>query len=131
MHRIREDDLATIDYIELPARQLPETKAFYSNAFGWQWIDYGPTYAGTTGVAPEIGLNAKALTGRLQPLGSGDSIGPFVLFSSDDLEAVRIRILEAGGVIVSEPYAFPGGRRLHFQDPSGNVLGVYQGESST
>lgn len=30
-----------------------------------------------------------------------------------------------GGEIVNEPYEFPGGRRFHFLDPSGNELGVW------
>jgi predicted enzyme related to lactoylglutathione lyase len=123
--------LTVIDYIELPARRLSETKEFYSAVFGWDWIDYGPTYAATEGNSPEVALNGLATTGRLQPLGSENSFGPFVLFSTDDLEALRARILDAGGAMVSEPYAFPGGRRLHFQDPSGNVLGAYQETSST
>jgi len=123
--------LAVIDYIELPATRLLETKAFYSSAFGWEWIDYGPTYAGTTGVAPDVGLNGLATTSPVQELSAEDSIGPFILFSTDDLELTRTRILEAGGSIVSEPYDFPGGRRLHFQEPSGNVLGLYQETSAT
>ena len=30
------------------------------------------------------------------------------------------------GEVVSPPYGYPGGRRFHFRDPSGNVLGVYR-----
>ena len=31
----------------------------------------------------------------------------------------------AGGQIIQGPYEFPGGRRVHFTDPSGNELGVW------
>ncbi|MFB7886733.1 hypothetical protein ACWFQT_06675 [Cellulosimicrobium cellulans] len=31
----------------------------------------------------------------------------------------------AGGQVVEGPYEFPGGRRFHFLDPSGNELGVW------
>jgi predicted enzyme related to lactoylglutathione lyase len=31
----------------------------------------------------------------------------------------------AGGVVVQGPYPFPGGRRFHFTDPSGNELAVW------
>lgn len=34
-------------------------------------------------------------------------------------------VTAAGGSVVRGPYAFPGGRRFHFADPSGNELGVY------
>ena len=32
---------------------------------------------------------------------------------------------EAGGHITQEPFEFPGGRRFHFKDPSGNELAVW------
>jgi uncharacterized protein len=38
------------------------------------------------------------------------------------LEAVE----RAGGEVVEGPFDYPGGRRFHFRDPSGNVLGVFQ-----
>ncbi len=34
-----------IDYVEFPATELPATKQFYQTAFGWSFIDYGPSYA--------------------------------------------------------------------------------------
>ncbi|KJQ54811.1 VOC family protein [Microbacterium sp. SA39] len=34
-------------------------------------------------------------------------------------------IAAAGGTILQLPYEFPGGRRLHFADPSGNELGAW------
>jgi predicted enzyme related to lactoylglutathione lyase len=37
---MRED--GKIDYIEWPAGDLPATKAFYTAAFGWSFVDYGP-----------------------------------------------------------------------------------------
>lgn len=123
--------MSVIDYIELPAPLLRETQSFYSSAFAWDWVDYGPTCAATEGNSPDVGLNGLATAGPTHEIGSENSIGPFVLFSTDDLEAIHNRILEAGGTILSEPYDFPGGRRLEFQDPSGNVLGAYQETSPT
>jgi predicted enzyme related to lactoylglutathione lyase len=34
-------------------------------------------------------------------------------------------VAAAGGRITNGPYDFPGGRRFHFTDPSGNELGVW------
>lgn len=48
-----------------------------------------------------------------------------MLLYSDDLDATATAITRAGGTVVRGPYAFPGGRRLHFTDPSGNELGVW------
>ena len=36
----------------------------------------------------------------------------------------------AGGVITRPIFAFPGGRRFHFRDPSGNELAAVKGEDS-
>lgn len=43
-----------------------------------------------------------------------------MILSSNDLDATR-----AKDTISTEPYAFPGGRRFHFRDPSGNELAVW------
>lgn len=51
--------------------------------------------------------------------------GPLVLLWSDDLDASVAAVEGAGGRLTEGPYEFPGGRRFHFADPSGNVLGVW------
>ena len=33
-----------INYVELPAKDLPATKAFFQSVFGWSFVDYGPDY---------------------------------------------------------------------------------------
>ena len=34
----------TIDYVEFHADNLPATRQFYSQVFGWEFEDYGPDY---------------------------------------------------------------------------------------
>ncbi|WP_221313368.1 VOC family protein [Granulicella aggregans] len=36
------------------------------------------------------------------------------------------RVQEAGGTITMPIFAYPGGQRFHFMDPSGNELAVMQ-----
>ncbi|MFW2381589.1 MAG: VOC family protein [Acidimicrobiales bacterium] len=115
-----------IDYIELPCTDLSLTKTFYTAAFGWEWVEYGPTYAASTSTGLEVALNAAARVGPAHGPGEENAIGPLVLFQTDDLGSVEASVRSAGGDIVSPPYGYPGGRRFHFADPSGNVLGVYQ-----
>ena len=108
-----------LDYIELRVTDLAGTRRFYETAFGWQFNDYGPAYAGIRapdGEGEVGGLNATA------PPTPG---GPLVLLFSDDLDATAAAVREAGGEVVEGPYEFPGGRRFHFADPSGNELGVW------
>ena len=107
-----------IDYVELTVTDLAASKAFYASAFGWGFTDYGSAYAGIQG--PD-----GSEVGGLNPSGEPRPGGPLVLLYSDDLDATASAVEEAGGRILQGPYAFPGGRRFHFADPSGNELGVW------
>ena len=44
---------------------------------------------------------------------------------SDSLEETLQRVEQAGGSIVKPIFSFPGGRRFHFVEPSGNELAVW------
>jgi uncharacterized protein len=121
----------TINYIELPGGQLEQTKAFYTAVFGWEWVDYGPTYAASTVDGINIGLNAGATAGPQHEPDAENAIGPLVLFETSDIEATQTGVHDGGGAILSSIYRYPGGRRFHFRDPSWNVLGVYQSDPAS
>ena len=104
-----------IYYVEFPGGDLIATKRFYEGAFGWSFTDYGPSYAAfDEGI--DGGFNADAAEQNPKPL---------VILYADDLEAMEAKVRAAGGEIVRPPYDFPGGRRFHFRDPSGNELAVW------
>ena len=109
----------TIDYIELNVSDLPATRSFYEAAFGWQFNDYGPEYAGIRAA------DGEGEVGGLNATGTPSPGGPLVMLYSDDLDASVSAVEKAGGAITNGPYEFPGGRRFHFSDPSGNELGVW------
>jgi uncharacterized protein len=110
-----------IDYVELTVTDLAAAKRFYAEAFGWEFNDYGPQYAGIRDGSgesvPEVGGLAAGTEVRAG--------GPLVLLYSADLDRTLAAVTSAGGRVVNGPYEFPGGRRFHFQDPSGNELGVW------
>lgn len=54
--------------------------------------------------------------------------GPLVVIYATDLAAMQRAVERAGGQIVRPVFAFPGGRRFHFSDPSGNVLAIWSEE---
>jgi predicted enzyme related to lactoylglutathione lyase len=111
-------DHHAIDYVEIAASDVAAAKRFYAQAFGWTFSDYGPDYAGIRARDDrEVGglcRSERVIAG-----------GPLVVLYSDDLDATLASVREAGGRIVKEPFDFPGGRRFHFADPSGNELGVW------
>ena len=121
MHSSAEPRHHALDYVELTVTDLEETKRFYAAAFGWGFNDYGPAYAGIRARADE----ARPEVGGLTPQGQVRAGGPFVLLYSEDLDASVEAVTAAGGRVLRGPYAFPGGRRFHFADPSGNELGVW------
>ncbi|MFS0698850.1 VOC family protein [Cellulomonas sp. 179-A 4D5 NHS] len=118
-HRIHH----SIDYVELPATDLTAARAFYGAAFGWQFTAYGDGYAGIRTAAEDGSDEAGGIT--LAEASAVTRGGPFVLLYSADLDATLDAVTRAGGTVVEGPYAFPGGRRFHFLDPSGNELGVW------
>ncbi|VAV87643.1 Glyoxalase family protein [hydrothermal vent metagenome] len=107
-----------INYIELPCDDMAASKAFYTAAFGWDYVDYGPTYAAFAGAGIDGGLDANS---DRKP--SKD--GALVILYAKDLEAVQTSVEQAGGKITVAIFAFPGGRRFHFTDPNGNELAVW------
>ena len=113
----------TIDYVELPVADLAAARDFYGTAFGWQFTAYGDGYAGIRTTAEDGSDEAGGLT-----LAESSAItrgGPFVLLYTADLDATLDAVTRAGDTVVEGPYAFPGGRRFHFLDPSGNELGAW------
>lgn len=108
----------TIDYIEFNVRDLAVAKRFYASAFGWKFTDYGPSYAG-------IQRAGGGEVGGLAQTDQARTTGPLVILYSDDLDRTVKAVQTAGGKIFKDPYTFPGGRRFHFTDPSGNELAVW------
>lgn len=105
-----------IDYIELGATDLPALKKFYSTTFGWTFTDYGPEYAefGNAGVTGGLTTQTVPQVG-----------GALVILYHDNLEEIQNVVEQNGGTITQPIFSFPGGRRFHFTDPSGNELAVW------
>lgn len=112
-------DHEKIDYLEYPARDLAATKTFFSNTFGWQFEDYGPNYTAFDNQGVMGGFYKADLFSR------SDSGAALTVFYSNDLEATQAKIADNGGTIVKPIFSFPGGRRFHFTEPSGNEFAVW------
>lgn len=108
-----------INYIELPATDIAGTKQFFTTAFGWEFTDYGPEYAAIVNAGVDGGFYKSSLRATTE---TGSAL--VVLYSSN-LESALARVEEAGGNIVKPIFSFPGGRRFHFTDPSGNEFAVW------
>lgn len=103
-----------IDYLEMAASSgtMDSVKAFYSRAFGWSFVDYGPGYAAFD----------EGLEGGFQ---SETAAKPLPVLYSENIEETAEMVADAGGMIIQPIFSFPGGRRFHFTDPAGNELAVW------
>jgi uncharacterized protein len=108
-----------INYVEFPARNLSATKAFFEAAFGWSFVDYGPAYTSFSGE----GLNGGFYQADLAA--STDKGSALIVFYSARLENTLAKVESAGGRIIKPIFPFPGGRRFHFAEPSGNEFAVW------
>lgn len=108
-----------INYVEFPARDLRATKKFFEQVFGWSFVDYGPEYAAFS----DQGLDGGFFKSGLQS--TTDRGAALIVFYSRELESTLAKVERAGGVIVKPIFPFPGGRRFHFAEPSGNEFAVW------
>ena len=108
-----------INYVEFPARNLEATKAFFSKSFGWLFQDYGPEYTSFSNAGIAGGFFKAELSAKT------DNGSALIVLYSTDLEGTFTKVMDAGGAIVKEIFSFPGGRRFHFTEPSGNEFAVW------
>jgi len=105
--------MARLNYVELPVRDVGTARSFYERAFGWSMTEFGPTYAATTTGDTDVGLQGDATEATRAPL---------PVIEVEDLEQALDSVMLAGGMIVRPIFAFPGGRRFQFLDPSANEI---------
>ncbi len=108
-----------INYIEFPAKNLAATKAFFEKVFSWQFVDYGPEYTAFSDQGLDGGFYQSDLNASV------DNGSALVVFYSSNLEETLAKVESAGGKIIKPIFSFPGGRRFHFAEPSGNELAVW------
>ena len=116
-----------IDYIEFTVADVAVAKDFYTAAFGFT-LECTPSTDGP-GYAAIVGDGGR----EVGALDQGDTMpgGPLVILYGEDLDAIEKAVVDAGGTIKDPQFDFPGGRRFHFTDPSGNMLGVWREASAS
>jgi len=108
-----------INYVEFPAKDIDATKSFFKTVFGWRFKDYGPDYTSFDNQGLDGGFYKSDLHS------SRNEGGALLVLYSRDLESTQQEVERAGGEISTPIFSFPGGRRFHFIEPSGNELAVW------
>lgn len=112
-------DHEKINYVEFPANDLNKTKRFFEDAFGWIFQDFGSEYISFSNEGVDGGF-FKAEASSKQNNG-----GALVVFFSENIEKTKAKVESCGGVITQNIFEFPGGKRFHFEEPSGNEFAVW------
>jgi len=107
-------------HVEIPAANVPAAGKFYQELLGWKiqhddTLNYSMWEAGdgSGGGFPEVSKDAPA--GHV-----------LVYIHSDDIEADLKQVQKLGGTVVQPKTEIPNiGWFGMFQDPTGNVLGLY------
>lgn len=108
-----------VNYLEIPTKDISLCKIFFKKVFNWEFVDYGEEYTcftngGIDGGFYKSDLNVQVSNGS-----------PLIVLYSKDLEAIKESVIKEGGKIIQDIYSFPGGRRFHFIDPTGNEYAVW------
>lgn len=109
----------TINYLEIPVRNIAATKDFFANLFGWKFVDYGPEYSCFLGAGIDGGFYQS------ENNGFRSETGPLIVFYCYDIDEVKDKVVELSGTIVKDTYSFPGGRRFHFTDMNNNEYAIW------
>ncbi len=107
------DAQTRLTFLEFSSPEPEKTQAFFADAFGWEFIDYGDDYKDIQGA----GIAGGIARGDLRP--------PLAVLQTDDLEAMLETVRAAGAEITREIFSFPGGRRFQFREPGGNEMAVW------
>jgi predicted enzyme related to lactoylglutathione lyase len=108
-----------IHYLEIPTKDIAASKAFFTEAFAWEFVDYGPEYTCFVGQQIEGGMFKSDFAMNSE---QGSAL---VVLYSNALEESQAKVEQAGATINKAIFSFPGGRRFHFVDPSGNEYAVW------
>lgn len=108
-----------INYVEIPTTSIDSTKKFFSDAFEWSFVDYGPEYV----AIENAGLDGGFFQSDKTSTSANGSV--LVVLYSSELENTLEKVKASGGCITKDIFDFPGGRRFHFNEPCGNEYAVW------
>ena len=120
------DETVNVRYM---VNDVAEAVAFYSTHFGFQPGIESPAFADVTKANLRLLLSGPASSaGRPMPDGTTPGPGGWnrIHFVTADLEAEVARLRDAGVRFRNDIVDGPGGRQILVEDPSGNVIELFQ-----
>jgi predicted enzyme related to lactoylglutathione lyase len=121
---------AKVSHFEIPAVKVERARRFYSEAFGWEIVpvpemDYNMVHTAQTdekGMLKETGTINGGMMKR-----SREVKHPVITIEVDDIDEALRRVKEQGGrVAVNKMPVGDMGFSAYFEDPEGNLMGLFQ-----
>jgi uncharacterized protein len=113
-----------VAWFEVVGQDGERLRSFYSDVFGWNFelpdeeMNYGMTDPSQTGIGGGVGQSQG---------GSGHAT---FYVEVDDPQAMLDKIEAAGGTVVMPVTELPMVTFAQFEDPDGNLVGVFKGGQS-
>jgi catechol 2,3-dioxygenase-like lactoylglutathione lyase family enzyme len=124
---MRNDEIVSVRYM---VHDVDEALAFYTKLLGFELLTSAvPAFADVKRGNLRLLLSGPASSaGRPMPDGAKPGPGGWnrIHFIVDDLDADVARLREAGALFRNDIIEGPGGRQILLQDPSGNVVELFQ-----
>ncbi|CAH0991287.1 hypothetical protein SIN8267_01389 [Sinobacterium norvegicum] len=108
-----------INYVEFPGCDLEATQAFFEAVFNFAFEHYGDDYIAFADRGLDGGFYRAPMSSK------ADNGSALLVFYSQDLTTTLTAVEDCGGTIKKTIFAFPGGHRFHFIEPSGNEFAVW------
>jgi uncharacterized protein len=122
-------------HFELPADNVERARAFYQKTFQWEMQpmpEMNYTMVQTTPVdANQMPKDPGAINGGIAARGSPPAVkAPVITIAVDDIESTLKQVAKNGGKMVTGKQPIGDmGFTAYFQDPEGNVVGLWQAPS--
>ena len=121
------DDFVNVRYM---VDDVEEAIAFYTKVLDFEVLnDFGPAFADVARGNLRLLLSGPASSaGRSMPDGRTPEPGGWnrIHLIVDDIEAEAARLRDAGARFRNDILEGPGGKQVLLQDPSGNVVELFQ-----
>ena len=121
------DDVVNVRYM---VNDVQESVDFYTTLFDFEPLtNFAPAFADVKrGNLRLLLAGPKSSAGRAMPDGAIPEPGGWnrIHFIVDDIDAEVTRLRDAGASFRNDIVAGPGGKQILLQDPSGNVVELFQ-----
>ncbi|MBD3315734.1 MAG: hypothetical protein GF344_08105 [Chitinivibrionales bacterium] len=120
-------------HIEFISSDIEKTTRFYAKLFGWEVVNNEiPDYFLLRFAAEyPVGGAIRVHAGRANTSHDHEKANPLLYIRVEAIERVLVKIKAYEGKILTETVTVPGrGCYAHFADGDGNILGLWQENSS-